>query len=38
MLSQLRYNHGETIDMLRESVAAFAAAPFVAVLFQQGMR
>ena len=26
MLSQLRYNHGETIDMLRESVAAFAAA------------
>ncbi len=26
MLSQLRFNHGETIDMLRESVAAFAAA------------
>jgi alkylation response protein AidB-like acyl-CoA dehydrogenase len=26
MLSPLRFNHGETIDMLRESVAAFAAA------------
>ena len=26
MLSQLRYNHGEIIDMLRTSVAAFAAA------------
>jgi len=24
--SQLRYHHGETIDMLRDSVAAFAAA------------
>ncbi|MFN3592289.1 MAG: acyl-CoA dehydrogenase family protein, partial [Thermaurantiacus sp.] len=26
MLPALRFDHGETIDMLRESVAAFAAA------------